>query len=151
MRDERFVRVLERLHDLLVVLEHVPDPLVGVDHVGIGSDFDGIGAGDESGRQVLVRRYAKLVEAAAQGNAGWGFDDVLPYFRKLEHNTRGANAWHGADGPQWASDIGAKHDGERRGATRQAGTYGETVAEPLGQRRHGRAGLLGYPVAVVAT
>ena len=47
---------------------------------------------------------------AASGNAGWGYDDVLPYFRKLEHNVRGANAWHGADGPLWASDIGATHE-----------------------------------------
>ena len=33
MRDRRLVRRLERLHDLLVVLEHVPDPLGGVDDV----------------------------------------------------------------------------------------------------------------------
>ena len=44
------------------------------------------------------------------GNPGWSYDDVLPYFRKLEHNVRGANEWHGADGPLWASDIGAKHE-----------------------------------------
>jgi choline dehydrogenase len=47
---------------------------------------------------------------AALGNAGWSYDDVLPYFRKLEHNVRGANRWHGAEGPLWASDIGAKHE-----------------------------------------
>ncbi len=47
---------------------------------------------------------------AALGNPGWGYADVLPYFRRLEHNVRGANAWHGADGPLWASDIGAKHE-----------------------------------------
>jgi len=46
---------------------------------------------------------------AALGNPGWGYEDVLPYFRKLEHNVRGASAFHGADGPLWASDIGAKH------------------------------------------
>jgi hypothetical protein len=45
-----------------------------------------------------------------EGNPGWSYDDVLPYFRKLEHNVRGANEWHGADGPLWASDIGAKHE-----------------------------------------
>ena len=47
---------------------------------------------------------------AALGNPGWGYADVLPYFRKLEHNVRGANEWHGADGPLWASDIGATHE-----------------------------------------
>src|SRR5215207_6259549 len=33
MRDHRLVGDLERLHDLLVVLEHVPDPLGGIDDV----------------------------------------------------------------------------------------------------------------------
>jgi choline dehydrogenase len=46
---------------------------------------------------------------AAAGNDGWSFADVLPWFRKLEHNVRGANDYHGADGPLWASDIGATH------------------------------------------
>ena len=45
---------------------------------------------------------------AALGNRGWGYADVLPYFRKLEHNVRGASAWHGADGPLWVSDIVAR-------------------------------------------
>jgi choline dehydrogenase len=47
---------------------------------------------------------------AALGNPGWAYADVLPYFRKLEHNVRGASEWHGADGPLWASDIAAKHE-----------------------------------------
>jgi choline dehydrogenase len=46
---------------------------------------------------------------AAAGNAGWSYADVLPWFRKLEHNVRGANEWHGAQGPLWASDIGTTH------------------------------------------
>src|SRR5207244_190848 len=33
VRDQRLVRVLERLHDLLVIVEQVPDPLGGVDDV----------------------------------------------------------------------------------------------------------------------
>ncbi|MBL8343455.1 MAG: choline dehydrogenase [Rubrivivax sp.] len=47
---------------------------------------------------------------AARGNAGWGYDDVLPYFRLAEHNQRGAGAWHGSGGPLRVSDIGAKHE-----------------------------------------
>jgi choline dehydrogenase len=47
---------------------------------------------------------------ASLGNAGWRYADVLPYFRKLEHNERGASEWHGADGPLWASDIRARHE-----------------------------------------
>ena len=47
---------------------------------------------------------------ARDGNAGWGWRDVLPYFIRSEGNERGASATHGADGPLKASDIGEKHE-----------------------------------------
>ncbi len=47
---------------------------------------------------------------AALGNAGWGYDEVLPYFIKSEGNQRGANPLHGGDGPLKVSDIGARHE-----------------------------------------
>ncbi|MDP6348819.1 MAG: FAD-dependent oxidoreductase [Chloroflexota bacterium] len=34
----------------------------------------------------------------ALGNAGWGYDGVLPYFRKSENNTRLNNEYHGVGG-----------------------------------------------------
>ena len=46
---------------------------------------------------------------AAAGNRGWSYDEVLPWFRKLEHNVRGASEFHGGDGPLWASDIDVPH------------------------------------------
>ena len=46
---------------------------------------------------------------AAQGNPGWSFNDVLPYFIKSERNQRGASAFHGGDGPLSVSDIGSKN------------------------------------------
>ncbi len=33
------------------------------------------------------------------GCAGWSHADVLPYFRRAEHNERGGDAWHGEAGP----------------------------------------------------
>ena len=39
-----------------------------------------------------------------RGNAGWGYDDVLPYFRKAEDQQRGGNKYHGAGGPLPVSD-----------------------------------------------
>jgi choline dehydrogenase len=47
---------------------------------------------------------------AALGNAGWSYDDVLPYFLRSEHNQRGASRYHGAGGPLKVSDIGAPHE-----------------------------------------
>ena len=42
---------------------------------------------------------------AHEGNAGWGFDDVLPLFKRAEHNERGADAWHGSGGPLNVMDL----------------------------------------------
>jgi choline dehydrogenase len=33
------------------------------------------------------------------GNAGWSYDDVLPFFKLAERNERVADAFHGSDGP----------------------------------------------------
>ena len=43
------------------------------------------------------------------GNAGWGYDDVLPYFRKSEDQQRGADAYHGVGGPLTVSDPSEPH------------------------------------------
>ena len=43
------------------------------------------------------------------GNAGWSFDDVLPYFRKAEDNERGADEFRGAGGPLAVSDLRDRH------------------------------------------
>src|SRR6201987_898030 len=39
-----------------------------------------------------------------RGNVGWGYDDVLPYFMKAENQQRGADDYHGSDGPLSVSD-----------------------------------------------
>lgn len=39
------------------------------------------------------------------GNAGWGFADVLPYFKKSENQMRGASAYHGTAGPMDVTDL----------------------------------------------
>ncbi|MCB1487487.1 MAG: GMC family oxidoreductase N-terminal domain-containing protein [Bauldia sp.] len=44
------------------------------------------------------------------GCEGWGFDDVLPFFKKAEHQERGADKYHGVDGPLWVSDLPSRHE-----------------------------------------
>ena len=46
---------------------------------------------------------------AALGNEGWSWSDVLPYFMRSETNQRGADAWHGGDGPLHVSDAAITH------------------------------------------
>jgi len=40
-----------------------------------------------------------------RGNIGWGYDDVLPYFKKAENQVRGADDFHGVGGPQAVSEL----------------------------------------------
>jgi|TARA_R110002124_G_scaffold93008_3_gene236235 choline dehydrogenase len=44
------------------------------------------------------------------GNAGWSFNDVLPYFRRAENQERGADDFHGADGPLAVSDMRVRRE-----------------------------------------
>ncbi len=46
----------------------------------------------------------------AYGASGWGFDDVLPYFKKAEGNTRLGDPFHGTDGPLHVEDRRYSHE-----------------------------------------
>jgi choline dehydrogenase-like flavoprotein len=48
-------------------------------------------------------------EWAAAGAEGWSYDEVLPYFRRSEHNERGEDAFHGIGGPMSVSDSRSMH------------------------------------------
>jgi len=39
------------------------------------------------------------------GNKGWGYDDVLPYFKKFECQENGENKYHGVDGELKVSNL----------------------------------------------
>jgi len=42
---------------------------------------------------------------AALGNPGWSWAEVLPYFKKSEHNERGGDDFHGTGGPLNVMDL----------------------------------------------
>lgn len=44
------------------------------------------------------------------GNAGWSYDDILPYFKRAEDQERGGDDFHGEGGPLKVSDMRAKRD-----------------------------------------
>jgi choline dehydrogenase-like flavoprotein len=46
---------------------------------------------------------------AANGAAGWGWNDVLPFFLKSENNERGANGIHSIGGPLNVCDLRSPH------------------------------------------
>jgi choline dehydrogenase len=41
-----------------------------------------------------------------QGAAGWSYEDLLPYFKKLERQEDPVDAWTGTDGPQIVTNAG---------------------------------------------
>lgn len=59
---------------------------------------------------IYMRGHASDYDGWRQmGCRGWGYDDVLPYFRKMESSWRGADPWHGADGPLTVSKVDGGH------------------------------------------
>ncbi len=45
----------------------------------------------------------------AAGASGWGWNDVLPYFKKAENNERGENHYHSTGGPLNVADLRYKN------------------------------------------
>lgn len=87
---------------------------------------------------------------AELGNRGWSYQDVLPYFKKAEHQEHGPSDYHGVGGPLNVSDLrfhnelsdafvqamtekGYPHNEDFNGATQEgAGLY--QVTQVSGQR-----------------
>ncbi len=70
-----------------------------------------LGGGSSINAQVYIRGAPEDYDAWRNefGCAGWGYDDVLPYFIKAEDNVRLANEYHGVDGPLKVSDQKSTH------------------------------------------
>jgi choline dehydrogenase len=68
-----------------------------------------LGGSSSINGMVYIRGQAEDFDHWRQlGNTGWSFEDVLPYFRRAEHQTRGADTFHGIGGPLCVSDV-AQH------------------------------------------
>ncbi|TIM39238.1 GMC family oxidoreductase N-terminal domain-containing protein [Mesorhizobium sp.] len=65
-----------------------------------------IGGGSSINAQIYTRGNARDYDAweKEEGLAGWGYRDVLPYFKRAENNQRYANDFHGDQGPLGVSN-----------------------------------------------
>ncbi|MCA0031548.1 GMC family oxidoreductase [Mesorhizobium sp. B263B2A] len=65
-----------------------------------------IGGGSSINAQIYTRGNARDYDAWEKegGLAGWGYRDVLPYFKRAENNQRFANDFHGDQGPLGVSN-----------------------------------------------
>jgi choline dehydrogenase-like flavoprotein len=69
-----------------------------------------IGGSGSINAMIYIRgNRADYDEWAAMGCEGWGYDDVLPYFKRAEDNERGADDYHGAGGPLAVCDSCSMH------------------------------------------
>ncbi len=60
----------------------------------------GLGGSSSINGMIYIRGHARDYDQWRQlGLDGWGYADVLPYFRKAETNENGANEFHGGEGP----------------------------------------------------
>lgn len=65
-----------------------------------------LGGSSSINAMIYARGHASDYDAwAAEGNPGWSFAEVLPYFKRAEHNERGADDWHGSGGPLNVMDL----------------------------------------------
>ncbi len=72
----------------------------------------GLGGSSAINAMLYIRGHHRDYDDwAALGCTGWGWDDVLPVFKRSEANARGADEWHGADGPLHVGDQICAHPG----------------------------------------
>lgn len=86
-----------------------PDPTIG-GRMTIWPRGKVIGGSSSINGMLYVRGFPQDFDAWLQmGNSGWGWDDVLPLFKRQEDNQRGASGHHGVGGPLRISDLQEPH------------------------------------------
>lgn len=69
-----------------------------------------LGGGSSVNGMIYIRGQAEDYDSWRDGGcAGWGWDDVLPAFKKSENNQKFADEYHGTDGPLHVSDPPYHH------------------------------------------
>ncbi len=110
-----------------------------------------IGGSSSMNGMIYTRGHARDYDQWRQlGLTGWGFSDVLPYFKRAENNEKGGDDFHGGDGPLHVSsgrstspafrafieagkEAGHPHTGDFNGYQQEGfGPYDLTIHE--GQR-----------------
>ncbi len=65
-----------------------------------------VGGSSSINAMIYMRGHASDYDHwAAEGNPGWGWADVLPWFKRAEGNERGLDDWHGDSGPLHVADL----------------------------------------------
>jgi choline dehydrogenase len=100
-----------------------PDASVG-GRPGVWPAAKRLGGGSSINGMMFIRGHRWDYDHWAQlGASGWDYAGVLPYFRRLEDNARGADEWRGEGGPIAVSEVRSRYDVTERWveAAEQAG------------------------------
>lgn len=104
----------------------------------------GLGGSSAINGLIYVRGQAADYDGWNTVARGWSYAEVLPYFKRAEAQERGADAWHGTDGPipvsdgragfsitdifrQAALDYGLSENHDCNGATQEGVGYYQTT------------------------
>ncbi|MFT3810469.1 MAG: choline dehydrogenase [Micropepsaceae bacterium] len=69
-----------------------------------------LGGSSSMNGMIYIRGHARDYDQWRQlGLEGWGWGDVLPYFKRAETNENGGDDFHGADGPLRVSNAKSRH------------------------------------------
>ncbi len=83
-----------------------------------------VGGSSSINAMIYIRGHRSDYDAwAAAGNVGWGYDEVLPYFKRSEGNATLGGQYHGTEGPLTVSDQRSPNEASRAivDAARQVG------------------------------
>ncbi|WP_126172392.1 GMC family oxidoreductase [Altericroceibacterium xinjiangense] len=86
-----------------------PDPSVG-GRPDVWPAGKRLGGGSAINGMMFIRGHSYDYDHWAElGATGWGYQGVLPYFRRMEHNERGQDAWRGQGGPIAVSEVRSRY------------------------------------------
>lgn len=65
-----------------------------------------LGGSSSMNAMVYIRGHRSDYDRwSSLGNEGWSYHEVLPYFKRSEHQGRGASSYHGTGGPLSVADL----------------------------------------------
>ncbi|MCX7676392.1 MAG: FAD-dependent oxidoreductase [Alteraurantiacibacter sp.] len=86
-----------------------PDPSVG-GRADVWPAGKRLGGGSAINGMMFIRGHAYDYDLWAElGATGWNYRSVLPYFRRMEDNERGADEWRGQGGPIAVSEARSRY------------------------------------------
>jgi choline dehydrogenase len=91
---------------------YITEPEPQADHTRVPTPRGKVLGGTSSiNAMIYIRGHRSDYDRwAAAGHTGWGYDDVLPFFKRSEDQARGEDDFHATGGPLHVSDLAVPSD-----------------------------------------